>query len=690
MEMLAARQVTTEICPEELLKADVIQSINKHVAALLDHMPDRVKEQMRVHSGIKALKSEVTGRQKTKDDLKFAERVNPQLQKFGYAKLLDDLEEYHWNMNVRSTNLSIIAVSFRHRCHLLSTVQTLARHESCLSCKLCNFSLMQWKIDTEPDEHSALFRNVNVGKNCKANSGKQNTTQVKSIRHRDPRLCEQGALAMCLHLRFQLTNESFDLSDNEDWFLTSTSVDVTSKGLNESDTEKLMGKGAYCQAQKKAFKAVGASPSHARHFGRCCGSALLELQEVDNAVTRALGNWLENIQEMHCSMKIGWEALRVAAGFPKERGTYCLPRSRIKPPQALKDQVFPCVVVARKEFERLPMSEQMERSTARQFLKVMDHLAEVFLQDTCALLSHPNHGNHRFFNLPFFQQADFVEHHQRFNREIVGLEDPVNDPTLDLVKKVNPIIGNHVAMIHSNQKNANEHTKTMWNTVSKHLEEHVKVSDAISANMATMVERFLHEECMEQRMAEARNSSPYRRRVQQQDQGETCDTYLTCRQQVVTGRLVDNVAEDLSPPDIPFNGDAEFDQNSDSQQLADSTASPAERPPLEVCFDDIGNMCHTWNGSPGTMYANHGGLKTLWEDSQCRKLWSESARKAVRRLHYINKYFECMLSGGSNVEDVVNVIKSAFAQTKKTKITLSGTEVVVRQQLKWNGTIVTA
>ena len=100
MSMLAKRSETANLDDEEeakkVMELDVVQCIRKHYSALVDAAPDSLKEKLRVHQGIKHLKKEVTGRQKYIARNSFQEKVNPQLEKFGYAVLSEKLEALYW------------------------------------------------------------------------------------------------------------------------------------------------------------------------------------------------------------------------------------------------------------------------------------------------------------------------------------------------------------------------------------------------------------------------------------------------------------------------------------------------------------------------------------------------------------------------------------------------------------------
>jgi hypothetical protein len=666
-------------------------TLSKHYYALLDYALDNIAEKMKHHSGMKKLRAGVIGWQKHNAELLFDEKINPQLEKFGYAELGASIEQHFWDkfkVDQRKTAcLGSLCGALRNRYHLLTTIQTLARHDSCLHCKLSSFTIKEWTVPTEPQAYTVLFRNVTVAKNLARNQSKSTQMQTKSIRHKNPIMCEQGALAMFLFVRFLVTCEVFDLCDNESWFHVHTSTDCTPKGLRNFNPFQNMSESTYYAALVKAFKAHGERPSHVRHFGRCAGAAFLELMEVSLELIRMLGNWLENIHEMHYSLKIGWEALRVAAGFPKEQGSYYVPRSKVEVPQELKDLVFPHFKVAKDQFLELPQPEQISRKTSRQFIDVMDYLSEVFVQDVCALLLTDSHKDNWLFTLPFFQEPLFLQYREKFEREMVHLTDPMNDPTIDPIKKAAPLIGNHIAGIHTQQQHQGAYVRQFREDVIVEMKELKRKQDEAIEVQKKLLEALQHEQYVRHATFEAHVNSPFRNKGVNCDaspsvgEGTTCHTGHGDMFQYNGAHNTNNMLETAER----MAEDMVVHPNSNDIRDSHDNATPKKYPPLCTSYTSLEDMKNTWNGAEGSMYQEFGGLKELWKDNDYQKLFAEKQKKAIRRLQYINRYFVHRLEAGCDWNDVVEDINKAFEDSNKTEITLSGTELILRKKLHWKG-----
>ena len=96
-------------------------------------------------------------------------------------------------------------------------------------------------------------------------------------------------------------------------------------------------------------------------------------------------------------------------------------------------------------------------------------------------------------------------------------------------------------------------------------------------------------------------------------------------------------------------------------------------------------MHDVWNGAAESQYEGFGGLKNLWSNKHYRALYAERQKKAIRRLQFINKFFDYQFSQGKTFEQIVKEVEDAFKETNKTEITLSGTEIVLRKKLHWAG-----
>ena len=136
---------------------------------------------------------------------------------------------------------------------------------------------------------------------------------------------------MHLFLRFWLTDEDFDFTNNKKWFHVKTAVAVGGKSNFNTEEHSVtrkrsMAASSFSAQMKAAFRANNFDPSHVVHFGRITLPALCEMAEVMQELIKDIGNWERSVHNKSYSTSMAWQALRVAAGFEKERGRCHLPR----------------------------------------------------------------------------------------------------------------------------------------------------------------------------------------------------------------------------------------------------------------------------------------------------------------------------------------------------------------------------
>ena len=678
MDDLKNRSVTDP----ELPKSNRLQTLEKHWSALLLKAPDKEKSKLRDHQGISDLRYYVEARKKTADRVSCKDKSNPQIEKFEYVKLSQLCEEYFWNKHIKSGSLRDIGSSFRNRYELLTTLQTLVRHESVIKCKLSDFQFIEYHAKDEVDPYRIVFRNITVAKNQRndANSGKRTILQAKSLRHKNPELCEQGALAFYLLCRSLVNEEMFDFSDNNNWYHIHTSVAI---GTGRSNPKKAMAGSTYSKELKLAFAFHKYKPSHIKHFGRSAGPILLEFEEVLPAYIKELGNWLLGVFEAHYSAKMAWEALRVAAGFRKEKGFNYTPRSHIKPPDALKRLVFPNIEMSRRTYEDLSDEEQMDRKGAKNFLATMDYLAEVVLQDAAyyILFAKENRSHHSFFSLvPLFREPLFQEYLNKFNQEYPVLCHPDNDPTFDKLKKSVPEIGYHLGSIHAHtasqtkaMSNLREDIQTGFQNLSHQVwDQNRQLYEAIENGLSAALNAF-----HQQRQTD--DSAP----LEHSPRRYLCfPTQQTRADDKPDGEVPATPSRAGGPTASPFNQSPVIPKSPvvpKNHSVQPPTPSSAHYTSLKTIRDD-------WIGSPDSPFSAVGGLQSLDKDQEYRKTLSQETKKVFQRISFINRFIQHKaMSDSLTTEEVFTVIEDAFKHTKKTEITLSGTAEVLRKKLGWNG-----
>ena len=232
------------------------------------------------------------------------------------------------------------------------------------------------------------------------------------MRNKDVLSCPMGALGLYLMFRFHLTGEMElppDWTDNTDWFDMKLLIDAFT-----TDFEKSMSNDSYARAMKKILKELKIIASHYCHIGRVLGPGEVENLEGESDGSRVLGNWNPTIQEKCYSTKLPMKTLRLMGGFVDSNGMHFNIRVTVEPPQDLRDKVFPFVKEGKKKIddaqEKLPKDEPIRWLTARCFLEMMDHLADVVLQDVAFIFAfhEKRRGHAMFMHMPLFRSTAFL------------------------------------------------------------------------------------------------------------------------------------------------------------------------------------------------------------------------------------------------------------------------------------------
>lgn len=229
----------------------------------------------------------------------------------------------------------------------------------------------------------------------------------RAIRHKDVLLCPIGAQALYLFYRFKISNEMVnppDFTDNRAWFNIKLYTD------GKPDKAALgIGPQRYSDAIKKVFRILGLPTKHTAHLGRILGPKKLEMLEMSQDEIRLLGNWDPKTQETTYSAKLPMRILRAMAGFVEAGGMHYNPRVGVNVPDCLTDAVFPWVKESKARLEAFKKERKVERTTATQFLRHMELMAMVFIQDVAAIkLLHPDRcENCLLLDDPLFRSDEF-------------------------------------------------------------------------------------------------------------------------------------------------------------------------------------------------------------------------------------------------------------------------------------------
>ena len=157
------------------------------------------------------------------------------------------------------------------------------------------------------------------------------------------------------------------------------------------------------------FQVLGLPTKHTSHLGHILGPKKLEMLEANSEKIRVLGNWDPKTQESTYSSKVPMRTLRAMAGFTEAGGMHHNPRVGVEAPETLKDQVFPWLKDSTDRLEELKRVNGRQKTTATAFLRHMDLMASVVVQDVAAMkLLHPDRCQKApLMDDPLFRSEEF-------------------------------------------------------------------------------------------------------------------------------------------------------------------------------------------------------------------------------------------------------------------------------------------
>jgi len=234
--------------------------------------------------------------------------------------------------------------------------------------------------------------------------GKMNKTARKefmgSLRHKDPLLYTQGALAQLLFWRWHVAGEAPpSFRRRSDWYRI--------KVLVGQDREQELSYPTQLQETWRVFGAAGVISSKKTHLPRRIGAQSAETHGTSLAQISQAGRWNQSVLCQAYLTHLPREFLRIVAGFTASAGDYFLARAAHEPPYLLQKQLWPWVEEWEPRFEararRCTWAQgglDEDDLAADGFLKLLRHLRVVLLQDMAVLQP-------RYPGLPFFAHAPF-------------------------------------------------------------------------------------------------------------------------------------------------------------------------------------------------------------------------------------------------------------------------------------------
>ena len=191
-----------------------------------------------------------------------------------------------------------------------------------------------------------------------------------------------------------------------------------------------MCKGTYTKKITDCLQELGIPSKKKEHFGRNTGPAIMDVEEVCGLDQRNMGNWAADVFQKNYSKRLPLGALRVLAGFSKERGYYKNTRTTFTGGHKyieLWHRIFPWVD------DVLNDNGITKFDTAKSFLELLRNLRWVILQDAALLTTVYGRKHCMFSNSPEIFESDlFKDYANDLQRHMNASIDP-NDVNIETV-----------------------------------------------------------------------------------------------------------------------------------------------------------------------------------------------------------------------------------------------------------------
>ena len=225
-----------------------------------------------------------------------------------------------------------------------------------------------------------------------------------AVRHKDPLLCTQGALAQLLFWRWHVSGEAPpSFRRRQDWYRI--------KVLVGRDREQELSYPTQLQETWRVFGAAGVASSGKTHLPRRVGAQDAETHGSSLAQISQAGRWNQSVLVKAYLTHLPRQFMRVVAGFSASSGDYFLARTAHEPPPCLQKQLWPWIeewesrCEARARRRRWVQGGLDEDDLAADgFLKLLRRLRAILLQDLAVL--QPRYPSLPFFAYPPFSGPD--------------------------------------------------------------------------------------------------------------------------------------------------------------------------------------------------------------------------------------------------------------------------------------------
>lgn len=317
--------------------------------------------------------------------------------------------------------------NFRTRLDLLLGHYYLLRGENRRKMELADLSLLEYPLTEGPTPCGCLVALLQ--------DGKMNKTAKKefmgALRHRNPLLCTQGALAQLLFWRWHIAGEPAPtFRRRQDWYKI--------KVLVGSDRLQELSYRTQLEETWRVFGAVGLT-AEKTHLPRRAGAQEAETHGTSLTQISQAGRWNASILCKAYLTHLPRQFMRIVAGFSGTAGDYFLTRAVHEPPATLQRQLWPWIEAWEHRFEARTRRKQWcegglddDDLAGDGFLKLMRRLRVVLLQDLAALQP-------QFPTLPFFSHAPFRgPDWAAFAKSVQASIDDPEEPASLLVKRALP------------------------------------------------------------------------------------------------------------------------------------------------------------------------------------------------------------------------------------------------------------
>jgi len=437
----------------------------------------------------------LTSRGRRVDRRNYKEKMNHETTHYGAVDQVQQIEDAFFAEGL-STNARKTFSSLRNRFIFLMTTQGILRGESLFKAELSDFfgvSVFREHLDAHP-----LYIVV-----CQIATGKTNKDLKlygRIARHKDPRLCAVGAFAFYLFFRFSCTgefdngsggfdNDKYDFTENNRWFDIKLLVDLQS-GAHHGYTNAIRNQ-PYADAIKRHCRELNIPTNHFVHVGRVLGSYMSEVNEDPTEELRKLGNWDPTTQEKFYSTKLPTKILRSKAGFNRGDGIHINPRVAVMPPDELVSQVFPWLDAAADQVAAADAIDNKDRYTAHAFLRMMQQLRIVILQDAACFAEDSVRSKHAVLNLPVFKSEAFGTFRRQMHNVVSASENPL-DASLEVVL---PGVHERLNALQSGMNSMQSHGQ-MLNTMVAQLQQLQTSQSAGFYHQATGY-RYMMQHCLQ-------------------------------------------------------------------------------------------------------------------------------------------------------------------------------------------------